>query len=271
MNNETPDEKASLLLRLMEKRRLLGFEKSFKMAENTLLDKRFLLGISKHDVPQDSLFAICERMGLQADYLSAFMDNLQNADIVHFGFEENESGCVYKVYLEYCAKYYSQKDTNKNNTNEPFQLHLAFKWNPLSHKAGTIARYIYHPRLSLTNIFERLSTIYSGAKDKFSFEIAKGIVNAASARLDANNLMYIEVSEEGNPRLSFDIKLYESNLRLCDINDFLSRIRQHYSTPAVQFEHMYNKIKTNRVVHLSGGVDREGKDFFTFYYAPDMS
>lgn len=270
MNDETPNGKASLLLRLVEKRKLLGFEKSFKMAENTLLANRFLLGISKHDVPQNSLLAICERMGLQDDYLSALSDNLQDADIIHFGFEENESGCVYKVYLEYCAKFYSQKNTSENNMNEPFLLHLAYKWNPLSHETGTIAKYIYRPRLSLTNIFDRLSAIYSCTKDKFSLEIAKSIINAASAKSDANNFMYLEVSEEGNPRLSFDIKLYESNLRLCDINDFLSMIRQHYSIPAVQFEHMYNQIKTNRVVHLSGGVDRKGKDFFTFYYAPDI-
>lgn len=105
----------------MEKRRLLGFEKSFKMYEKVLLPKRFLLGISKQEVPQNSLFVICERMGMQDDHLIALMDNLPDADVVHFGFEENESGCVYKVYLEYCAKY-SSGNYGKQHSGEPFLL-----------------------------------------------------------------------------------------------------------------------------------------------------
>jgi hypothetical protein len=266
LNKETPDKKAALLLRFMEQRELLGFEKSFKMSEKTLLANRFLLGVSRQEVPQNSLFVICERLGMQDDHLSALMDNLPGADIVHFGFEENEGGCVYKVYLEYCAKY-----RREQNAGEPILLHLAFKWNPLTASAGSIASYIYHPGLSIAKISERVTAIYSGAGNRISLAIAQDIIHAASARVSANNLMYIEVSEQGNPRRSFDINLYEANLQLAKVEDSLFSMSRHYAIPDGQFEPLYDTIKSNRLGHLSGGIDREGRDFFTVYYEPDVT
>jgi len=62
--------------------------------------------------------------------------------------------------------------------------------------------------------------------------------------------------------------LYEANLHLSDINDFLFRIRQHFSISERLFEPWYNKLKDSRFGHLSGGTGRDGKDFFTVYYEP---
>lgn len=270
LTKETPEKKAALLLRFMERRELLGFEKSFKMSEKTLLANRFLLGVSKREVPQNSLFVICERLGMQDDHLSALMDNLLNVDIVHFGFEENANGCVYKVYLEYCAKH-SREQACQQNVGDPVLLHLAFKWNPLTDSAGSIAKYIYHPGLSVAKIFARLTALYSGADDRFSLAMAQDLINAASARVSANNLMYIEVSEQGNPRWSFDINLYEANLYLAEVEDLLFGMSKHYAIPDGQFKLLYNTIKANRLGHLSGGIDREGRDFFTVYYEPEVS
>jgi hypothetical protein len=232
------------------------------MSKQTLLFNRFLLGISKQQVPKNSLFVICERLGMEERHLDLLMDHLPNADVVHFGFEENESGCIYKVYLEFCANYRRGKIT------EPTLLHMAFKWNPSNNEPGSIAKYIYHSKLSTATIFDRLTVIYSAATDKSSFEIAQEIINAASAHVEPLDMMYIEVSEEGNPRLSFDINLYEANLRLSDIKDYLFRMREHFSIPEREFEPWYNKIKDSRFGHLSGGIDRNGKDFFTVYYEP---
>jgi hypothetical protein len=265
LNKETPDKKAALLLRFMEQRELLGFEKSFKMSEKTLLANRFLLGVSRQELPQNSLFVICERLGMPDDHLAALMDNLPGADVVHFGFEENEGGCIYKVYLEYCAKY-----SREQNADEPVLLHLAFKWNPLTVSAASIANYIYHSGLSTAKISEKLSAIYSGAGNKTSLAMAQDIIHIASARVSANNLMYIEVSEPGNPRRSFDINLYEANLRLAEVEDLLFSMSRQYAIPDGQFEPLYDTIKANRLGHLSGGIDREGRDFFTVYYEPDV-
>jgi hypothetical protein len=262
VNNETSAQKSSRLLRFMENRKLLGFEKSFKMSKQTLLSNRFLLGISKQQVPKNSLFVICEGLGMQECHLDLLMDNLPAADVVHFGFEENQNGCIYKVYLEYCVNY------NRGKITKPTLIHMAFKWNSSNDESGTIANYTYYPKLSTASIVDRLTAIYSSATDKSSFKIAQDIINAATAYVEADDLMYMEVSEEGNLRLSFDINVYEANIRLSDIKVYLFRMRQHFSISEREFEPWYSKIKDSQFGHLSGGIDRDGNDFFTVYYEP---
>lgn len=78
--------------------------------------------------------------------------------------------------------------------------------------------------------------------------------------------MYMEVSEEDNPRLSFDLRFYEANLQLSEIGNFLFRMSQHYAIPDGQFKPLYEEIKAGRFGHLSGGIDRNGRDFMTAYY-----
>lgn len=48
-------------------------------------------------------------------------------------------------------------------------------------------------------------------------------------------------------------------------------MRQHFSISERLFEPWYNKIKDSRFAHLSGGIDRDGKDFFTVYYDHDCA
>lgn len=257
---DSPDKKADLLLRFMAQRKLLGFEKSFKIFSGALLPNRFLLGVSKAELPQNSLYVICERLAMPDDQLSMLTDSLRDADVVHFGFEENDGGCVYKVYLEYARKIAG------DHAAEPMLLHFAFKWNPSAGGKSALAEYIYHPGLTTAQIAARLSAIYSEAGNPSSFRLAQDIIATVSAGLKPEQLMYIEVSEQGNPRMSFDLNLYEANMRLADIEDLLFGLQRHYGVPDAQFEPLYRGIKDCRLGHLSGGIDRKGRDFFTVYY-----
>ena len=78
--------------------------------------------------------------------------------------------------------------------------------------------------------------------------------------------IYLEVSEEDNPRRSFDINLYKANLKLHELYPFLSKTSRHYSIPPEEFDPLYDQIRTRLFGHLAGGIDREGKDFLTIYY-----
>jgi hypothetical protein len=199
------------------------------------------------------------------DYLSGITTGLAQAEVVHFGFEEYADGCVYKVYLEFCT---ALKLTSNETTREPILLHLAYKWNPLQSGMRAVAKYLYHPGLSSQEIFERMSLVYSGEAGRPSLRIAQGIVAAASTRAAEAALMYIEVSEAGNPRSSFDLNLYEANLQVCEVQDFLFDALHHYAIPRERFEPLYEQISRCRLGHLSGGIDRHGRDFLTVYYEP---
>ena len=97
-------------------------------------------------------------------------------------------------------------------------------------------------------------------------EISEGIVTQASERISRNDIQYLEVTEESNPRKSFDINIYKAKFQLEELYPFLLKTMQHYSIPFERFRPMYERIKTKRFGHLAGGVDREGRDFLTVYF-----
>ena len=200
-------DKARHLLALLKDIPLAGFDRSFKMTEKLLLGHRFLLGVRKEHIEADRLWGICAGMGMPGEYAAAFADALPNANTVHFGFEENENGCVYKVYLEFWARL--NEHIHSNETGGAL-LHLAFKWDALDDSKRAVARYVCHPHLSVADILGRMSAIYGSHPDKTSCEIAQDIVKLAAATkgfLDRRGIHLLTARDDREIRPAFDPKV----------------------------------------------------------------
>jgi hypothetical protein len=258
-------DKANLLVSLVKGIPLAGCDQSFKVTENALLGHRFLFGIRKSQVQADRVSDICERLGMPHEYAVALRKKFADANAIHFGFEENENGCVYKVYLEFRERL-NEKIRNRPGPDDGVLLHLAFKWDAGDNAKRAITNYICYPALDTPGILKRMSGVYEGHQDTTSFEVAKGIVNLAAHRFVNSAPMYLEAHEDNNPRLSFDIKLYRANLQLKDIHNFLSGLCRHYYIPSGPFESFYSRINDRVLGHLSAGSDRHGRDFLTIYH-----
>jgi hypothetical protein len=200
---------------------------------------------------------------MPTEYLSVFTENFSSANSVHFGFEENEDGCVYKIYLEFWANLH-QHILNKASGGS--LLHLAFKWDPLDHTKKAITRYVCHPSLCVAAMLERMAATYDDHEDKTSCEIAQEIIKLAAPRFANGAPMYLEVKESDNPRQSFDINLHPADLKLENIQPLLTQMSQHYAIPSEQFERFYKPIGTSKLGHISAGIDRHNRDFLTTYY-----
>jgi hypothetical protein len=255
-----PVDKGAALLHLLRDQKPEGVEKSFKMAEGSLLADRYLIGIHKADIGPAALFSICERMGMPEKYLSAFKENAQLANAIHFGFEANGSGGIYKVYLEFAARL--------AGSSPVVLLHVAYKWDVLDPHSCTVARYECHPGLSTDAIVQRLGDLYSDRPDEIAFGAVREIMVIAAGRM-RELPMYLEVREEDNPRASFDVNLHLAGIRIGEIGSILARLRRHYSIPASRFETLCRAIEGAVLGHLSGGISRHGKDFVTVYYPVD--
>ena len=210
------DERVDLLLKLVKNLNLeLGLERSFKISEKALLSNRFLLGTSKSAIGQESqarILDICKRMDMPEDFLETCRENLADANYVHFGFEENVRTCIYKVYLEFYENIEREIDKQPNQSG-PLLLHLGYKWDASDNAKGTVTRYNWYRLLSVDEILARFSPILDPHLHGRLLEIANGIVSLASARVPSHDILYLEVSEENNPRVSFDINLYRAKIR----------------------------------------------------------
>ncbi len=266
---EERKEKAAALFRLVKELNIeFGLEHSLKILDKTMLDNRFLLGFSKKEIEgnaQERIIHICMRLGMPPDLLETFRLCLIDANYVHFGFEEDATTCLYKVYVEFWESI-RQEIQSSRNAARPFLLHLGFKWDAFDEEKKTVTRYTWHPWLSIPDIFSRLTAVVDPDMYGHTIEAAKGVVNIAAERISHKDILYIEVTEEGNPRKSFDINVYRAGLQLGELYPLLAKLGQHYAISHGEFHRLYDQSKTNRFGHLSAGVSREGKDFCTLYY-----
>lgn len=264
--SEEAGERATLLLRMVGN---LGapylYERSFRMCDRALLANRFLLTLDTKDIPGDPsgrVLEICDRLSMPALARQAAESNFGMAKCVHFGFEADRGGIICKLYLERAVP--EEEAARGRASGEPVLLHLAFKWD-VGRADAVSTRYWWHPRLSASEIRERLEQVYSGGQQG-SLDIASAALSLTEGRVSTEMLQYLEVEEVENARRSFDLNLYDAKLQVKDIQPLLNRMRDHFGIRPGQFQALYDQIKTKTLGHLAGGVHRNGEEFFNIYY-----
>jgi hypothetical protein len=93
------------------------------------------------------------------------------------------------------------------------------------------------------------------------------ILEKVFEKTDSEELMFMEVSEDNNPRLSFDINVYKAELPLAEMVDLLKEVADYFSVTAQRWSGFLETLSSERLGHISGGVGRNGKEFFTVYYS----
>lgn len=244
-----------------------GHEQSVKLIQDTLLVNRFLLTINKNALAVESrveqILDVCKRMGMPDNFLTAFAENLPESDIVHFGFEEDRTHSVYKVYLEPLPEL-------KKEPSGTQLLYIGYKWNTLDNARQALSHYTYYPGLAAKKITERLANIYDvSSTDQIAFETVQSILDIAFRRVSHERIRYLEVSEGDNPRKSFNLNIYAANIKIREVSPLLAQLFQHFGIPAEQFQALVARIGAKKFGNLSGGINREGKAFFTLYYGAE--
>ena len=256
-------DRAGRLLSWLQAQGLEGYEKSFKLSAQGLFANRFLGGLAAGQIPQVRLFEICNDISMPQELLTRLEQEITGADSVHFGFEEGHDSAIFKIYLEY----WKRLNPARQRRDESVLLHRAFKWDALDPKRRTVASYTCFPCLSREQTIDRIAGIYPGAVAHPSCGLARQLIRLAATRSN-EQLMYLEVSEEGNPRASFDLNFHAADFKLGEIEAPLLEISRGYSIPPEQFAAMWGSIKSKPLGHLSGGLSRDGHDFLTVYYDP---
>lgn len=267
--DKKPDEEMGLIFRLVQGLQVeMGFEQSFKIVQATLLKNRFLLGVSKKEIgdqADDRLTEICRQMGMPKNLLEIFRQCLAQGNYLHFGFEQNEKTSLYKVYLEFWGRIKEEIRESKNRPDSKL-MHLGLKWDVANPARQSLTRYTWYPWLSFQEIGQRVAHILGPHTGAIPKQAAGDLVSLARARGPDRDILYLEVTEEGNPRRSFDINVYRASLQVAEAYPLLSMLCRRHSVPFDTFHSLYEGIKTKRLGHLAAGVDREGNNFFTIYY-----
>ena len=202
-----------------------------------------------------NLEPVCERLGMPAEYLHALLAELPQVNIVHFAFEEGNSGCSYKVYAEYGDAF-----RRHGTSGEPVLLHTGYKWDPLGSSRSCRSYYSCRPGLSRQAVLQRVRSVLAGQEEVF--DAVTGIIERAGRR--TKDMIYLEVSESGNPRRSFDINLYPAGLQLRDCAPCLAAMGRYHGI--ADFPVFFEGVQDETFGHLAGGINREGNPFLTVYF-----
>jgi hypothetical protein len=240
-----------------------GREDSFKMSHGKLLAQRFMLGIPTHGLGAQRILDWSERLGMPQRMREDFAAHLPAANLVFLGLEEDAHEAVFKIYLEFWDKV--RERVLRTGQNHPLLLHKGYKWCS-GDADGRIALYTCFPRLGTQEILRAMASIHSPGIDQRARDPALAIVRRAAAASPRAMFIYVEVAEENNPRKSFDINLYKSGLLLADIRPELEALAQYFGLCTRAWQSLLQDTATLPLGHLSGGLDRDGREFITVYY-----
>ncbi|MBN2061924.1 MAG: DUF3467 domain-containing protein [Deltaproteobacteria bacterium] len=246
----------------------VGFERSIKLFPDVVLANRFLAGFRRkgtEDGMDKNILGICRAVDMPHDFLKAFQEGLPEANIVLFGFEEQEKNCVYKAYLEFGGRF-DKIFEKTDNQPDPFIIHVGYKWDTRENSRNAVAEYKCFPGIPVKAILGRLSNSFYGNRADDIFEITSKIIDMALRRIEPHEILYLEVGEENNPRRSFDLNIYRANLTLEELYPFLLKMFKYFSISPKIFNDLYEPVKKQIFGHISGGIDREGRDFLTIYF-----
>ena len=240
-----------------------GREDSFKLSEGVLIANRVMLGVRTRDASADGLHRISRKVGMPASFAPTFAQFLPKANVVLFATEEGPTECTFKVYLEFWD--HVREAVLRTGSREPRLLYLGFKWRA-GESSGRVARYTCFPLLNTGECLHRLAALYPAGADLQARRLANDLVVACATRRPAASFVYVEVAEEGTPRISFDINLYKAEVPLHELESWLRRACLHFMAPKAEIETLVERVGSRLLGHLSGGVDRHGRGFLTVYY-----
>ena len=243
---------------------------SFKMFDGTLLGDRFLVTLTKERIaePRDEkVLEMCRRMGMPAALLTSFAEKLPPANYVHVGFEANERASIYKVYLEYWTTW--EQEIEVKRISEPFVGGFGFKWDVADARRTAVTRYTCHPRLSVEGLLQRVAAVCDRPGGDKPVDVTRCLLEAATARIDTDKILYLETDERDNPRRSFDINMLRARVLLSELYPVWQDACRRYAVSTEAFNALFTPIRNELFSHIQGGVDREGRDFITIYYGAE--
>lgn len=258
----TPNYPLRLVSRLDVLQVRYGREDSFKLGREQLIAGRVLIGVDCARLAAGELLAIATELGMPAAGVALLAPLAIGANAVFFGFEPAGDSWVCKVYLEFWDRV--REEVRRTGTRAPQLLHLGVKWDPARPGRHEVARYECHPMLGLREIGRRMALCFPEAGAAVR-DAAQAVVRLGAGRQPKASMLYLEVSETGNPRRSFDINLYKTGLLVADASEQLRRAGAHLSVAPDLLESQLTLLGGRPLGHLSAGIDRHGNAFLSVY------
>ncbi len=243
-----------------------GAERSIKFSQSEIRSSRLLLTIHKNSLgqnPEKNLFDLLSELSFPSEHKQEISSRLEQADIVHFGYEDYGQGFLYKCYLEFAQQVFLAEE---KIALEPVLVHFAIKWDPGKPEKVKMTQYHLRRFPSLDSIKQYVREVYRNCAESLALKTTLEIIDMDVVSSLKDELMIMSVSELNSARYSYDINLYDADLRLSDISSQLVSIVDYFKADRGEWEILYQNNRSSKLGHVAGGIDEKGKEFYTVYF-----
>jgi tryptophan halogenase len=222
-------------------------ERSVKSVESGLIAGRYLISFPRAALgpgPSRKLCDILETLEAPEPEIARIDQMQSTSQSVHFGFEPDPKGTLYKCYLEFSA----------SNRPHPDLTFIALKWDARGNHAVTL----YHDRDTLSHHAQ--SQLVQNVLP--SGPVRKTFLSLMDASQGVGALRFLEVTEPGNPRRSVDLNLAQRSVRVCDYHNDLTVLLGGGADARTYLHANAN----DALGHVAAGTARGGTAFGTLYH-----
>ncbi len=255
--SSSSDSSSELLQRLREFDGTSGLERSVKFTNNAILTDRWLVTFSG-DLDREVLLTTCHDYQIHDGAFDQLCKWLPEASLVHIGCEADSVGAVVKVYCELPIP--PQQDL-------PCCNFRAVKWNPSFPADYFISEYHYHGLASSKELHQLIADTLDQSPDlqALAHEI-QCLVEQATVRSFPARPRLLIVTEPSTNRLSIDLNVYDSQIRMDECDSLWSATCSSLSLSRDQLKRITTGLGSQQLGHLAVGNDRTGTPFLTVYY-----
>lgn len=246
-----------------------GLERSCKLTPGTISGDRFLLTLHRSALgpePLRRIVALLDPIGVPAGLPEQLQGAWPGTDVVHFGYEASGQAEICKVYFEHVDSV-RQAFRATERTDRPTLVHRAWKWRVPAAGGFAATDYTWSGNSPGESVMDRIARLCEPQGAGHVSARAVGAVrDLIGDKVCFDELMLLEVREEGTVRRSFDLNLYPADLTVRAIAPVIEQLRVSFALPAAQVAAVFDPVLDLELGHVSGGSAQNSEPFFTIYF-----
>lgn len=212
-----------------------------------------------------AVLQICAAMSSPLEFRSSIAERFADAQFVHFGFERSAESLIGKCYLEFCCDAAVEKQIKS-------PVFLGYKWSATHSESSVISEYIPQQVTSWQTLVDRvladLPLTIRHSVDDLLKALSSG---SATNGDDASLVRLLKVTEANNPRLSYDVNVYNLERHISDIAPQIRSVSAQFECPQERVEDWLRNTESATVGHIAVGRGRNGSSFCTIYHAASIN
>ncbi|WP_130471570.1 hypothetical protein [Candidatus Magnetaquicoccus inordinatus] len=249
------------LLKQVEGLPVIGWESSCRLSPTGLRPDRLLLGFSPAGVAARRLQALPTSLGMPASQADSFLAAQGEVSQILLAIEQTHDYLELKVYLSFASRLGAVETAVVEKRSLAMR---GYKWHPGNPDRTRTSDYWRQPVTirRLQEILEQREGVQPAATPAYAVA-ACAVWTALAARPYWHEGDFLTTTEQASERSSCSVRLYESGLRVVDLQPALAILQKDWLFS--DDKQCIERMGQRPLGWIQVGVDGQGEPFVTLY------